>query len=191
MRIVSGKFRGTNIMSPENNFVRPTTDKVREALFNILTPVIEGAAFLDLFGGAGGVGIEALSRGAESVTFVDSNRASYKLIQANLQKVRADATVLYADYLVALKRLAAEGARFDIIFIDPPYATNYAEKAVDFIAKNDLLREGGVVIVEHDGEHVPKVSAMTLTDTRKYGYCRLNFYKKEIANEEVCLPGDV
>ena len=191
MRIVSGKFRGANLMSPENNFVRPTSDKVREALFNILSPVIEGARFLDLFGGAGGVGIEALSRGAGEVVFVDSSRASYKLIHTNLQKVKVDARVIYADYLVALKRLAADGEQFDIIFIDPPYATNYGEKAVDFIAKNNLLCEGGVVIVEHDAEHAPKVSSMELTDSRKYGYCRLNFYKKECTHEDVCLSGDV
>lgn len=184
MRIVGGTYRGGSLASPKAGFVRPTTDKVKEAVFNILSARIRGARFLDLFGGSGGMGIEAISRGA-TATFADSSRESYRLIESNLAKFRLKADVLYADYKVALKRLAADGARFDIIFLDPPYATDYDVRAVELVDEYGLLAEGGVVVVEHRGkENLIGKSSFALLDERRYGSCHIAILGRESDEQE-------
>ena len=162
MRIIAGKYRGRALKSPPSLRTRPTSDRLRETLFNILAPRIEGARFLDLCAGSGAVGIEALSRGAAHVAFVDRSRKMCALIEANLALLKADegeVQVFNSEAQVFLRQGATPSLTvgllprtqpFHIIFFDPPYATDY-EVVLDYIGENAsrLLAEEGLVIVEH------------------------------------------
>ena len=154
MRIISGKYRGRTLKSPPSLQTRPTSDRLRETLFNILAPRIKSARFLDLCAGSGAVGIEALSRGAAHVTFVDKSRKMYALIETNLHLLNVkddEAGVVNKEALDVLRRrIKSEAEPFDVIFFDPPYNIEYGE-VLDYLGTNikALLSEDGVVIVEH------------------------------------------
>src|SRR5216684_5729755 len=139
VRIIAGKYRGRTLKSPPSLQTRPTYDRLRETLFNILAPRIKGARFLDLCAGSGAVGIEALSRGAAHATFVDQSRRMCALIEANLVAIGIDegeADVVSAEVLVFLRgRANKEGGPFDIMFFDPPYATDY-ETILDYVGEH-------------------------------------------------------
>src|SRR5438132_7588306 len=150
MRIIAGEYRGRRLKSPPSLETRPTSDRLRETLFNVLAPRIKGARFLDLCAGSGAVGIEALSRGAAHATFVDQSRKMCALIEANLLAIGIDegeVDVVSAEALEFLRRRAnKEGGPFDIMFSDPPYKTDY-EVVLDYVGEHAsrLLKEGGVV----------------------------------------------
>ncbi len=154
MRIIAGKFRGRTLKSPPSLATRPTSDRLRETLFNVLAPRIDGARFLDLCAGTGAVGIEALSRGAAHVTFVDQSRKMCALIEANVRTLKIDDRefeVITSEARKFLGRLAKKGSRaFDIVFFDPPYATDY-EAVLSYVGENTavLLNENGLMVVEH------------------------------------------
>ena len=154
MRIIAGKYRGRRLTSPPSLETRPTSDRLRETLFNILAPRIKGVRFLDLCAGSGAVGIEALSRGAVHATFVDQSRRMCRLIEANLEMLGVDeddAEVVSFEATEFLRRHAKkQGVPFDIIFLDPPYATDY-ELVLNCLGKeaSRLLTDGGVLVVEH------------------------------------------
>ncbi|MGZ8847745.1 MAG: 16S rRNA (guanine(966)-N(2))-methyltransferase RsmD [Pyrinomonadaceae bacterium] len=154
MRIIAGKYRGRKLKSPPSVQTRPTSDRLRETLFNILAPRIEGARFLDLCAGTGAVGIEALSRGAVHVTFVDQSRKMCALIEANVEALKIDegeVEVATAEATKFLARHAKKGVQlFDIIFFDPPYAADY-EAMLSYLGAHvgELLVPDGLVIVEH------------------------------------------
>jgi 16S rRNA (guanine(966)-N(2))-methyltransferase RsmD len=154
MRIIAGKYRGRKLKSPSSLETRPTSDRLRETLFNILAPRIKGARFLDLCAGSGAVGLEALSRGAAHATFVDQSGKMCALIEANLEALTIDGDdveVVNREVTDFLRRRAKkEAAPFDVIFYDPPYATDY-EELLNFLGEHEvkLLGEDGVVIVEH------------------------------------------
>lgn len=154
MRIIAGKFRGRKLKSPPSLQTRPTSDRLRETLFNILAPRIAGARFLDLCAGTGAVGIEALSRGAAHVTFVDQSRKMCALIEANAQGLKIDDPefeVITSEATEFLGRFAKKGSQpFDIIFFDPPYAADY-EIVLNYVGENTavLLNEDGLMVVEH------------------------------------------
>jgi 16S rRNA (guanine966-N2)-methyltransferase len=156
MRIIAGKFRSRLLKSIKGMALRPTSDKLRETLFNVLGGLVVDARFLDLFAGTGAVGIEALSRGAGEAIFVERHPPTAALIQKNLEslEIRSGARVVASDALKALERLAKEhsapNARIDILFLDPPYAEAEAYKNVlAFLADAHLLTENAVVIAEH------------------------------------------
>jgi len=154
MRIIAGKYRGRRLKSPPSIETRPTSDRLRETLFNILAPRIEGVQFLDLCAGSGAVGIEALSRGAAHATFVDQSPRMCGLIEANLETLDIDedeVEVLSVEATGFLRRRATkEAGAFDIVYYDPPYATDY-EVVLAYLGEQAarLLAEGGVVVVEH------------------------------------------
>ena len=153
LRIIAGNYRGRKLKSPPSLQTRPTSDRLRETLFNVLAPRIKGARFLDLCAGSGAVGIEALSRGASQVTLVDQSRKMCALIEANLEALgvdEAEIEVVVAEASVFLRRRAKrEGAPLDIIFFDPPYATDH-EAVLDYVGGHaKLLADDGVMIVEH------------------------------------------
>jgi 16S rRNA (guanine966-N2)-methyltransferase len=130
--------------------VRPTSDRLRETLFNILAPKITDSRFLDIFAGSGAVGIEALSRGASHTTFIEQSRPACSVIEANLAALGIkDAAVVNRNALQALKRLQEEGDQFDIIFLDPPYASNVHDAAMKMIGTLDIVAADGIVVVEH------------------------------------------
>ena len=154
MRIIGGKYRGRKLKSPPSIQTRPTSDRLRETLFNILAPRIEGTRFLDLCAGTGAVGIEALSRGATRVIFVDRSRKMSALVTANVTSLEVTNTkteIVAAEALEFLRRHVKHQAEpFDIIFFDPPYAEDY-EATLGFIGEHvtEILQTEGIVIVEH------------------------------------------
>ncbi len=175
MRIVGGKYKSRVLSGFDGDRIRPTSDKARESLFNILQNRIYGAEFLDLFCGTGAMGIEALSRGAKSVTFNDADRNSLSVLRKNLTKLGVDEDYQIKNYdaLVFLKN-AQE--KYDIIFIDPPYKTDLGERAVALC--QGVLKDGGVVILESETPFMGEVDGLAVFDQRKYGRARLTFFKK-------------
>ena len=150
MRVIAGKARGVRLSSVPGTDTRPTLDRVKEALFNILQTWVPGSDFLDLFAGNGGIGIEALSRGARHAVFVDLKPQCTRMIRANLQAAKVDgAQVLTMPVERALERLAKAGSQFDIIFLDPPYGRQLVGKTLAALEGYDLLRPGGLVVAEY------------------------------------------
>jgi 16S rRNA (guanine966-N2)-methyltransferase len=184
LRIIAGKYRGRRLKSPPSLETRPTSDRLRETLFNVLAPRIKGARFLDLCAGSGAVGIEALSRGAAHATFVDQSRRMCALIEANFEALGVDegeVDVVSAEMLEFLRRRAKkEGRPFDVVFFDPPYATDYGVVLI-YVGKHveRLLAKGGVVIVEHYHKNTLKEESGALKCYRvlKQGDSRLSFYE--------------
>lgn len=149
MRVIAGEARSLKLKTPPGDEVRPTTDRIKETLFNILSPDIYGCDFLDMFAGSGAIGIEALSRGAESAVFVESARPSLACIEENLLHTKLKGGIVYkSDAVSAVSRLYHEGKRFDIIFMDPPYNNQLEQKVLEQISQYDILKEDGLIIVE-------------------------------------------
>ena len=185
MRVIAGKYKGRKLNSPEDSTVRPTTDKVKEALFSILTNEIYGARVLDLFAGSGGLGIEALSRGASYCLFADSSRKSLALIHSNLEHcdVEEKTAVVAGDYAKILKNLARRIENgleepFDVILLDPPYEAGYMDETFRLIAEGDILADGGTIVAEHrKHEDLPDLfHGFTKTKERRYGVVKLSIY---------------
>ena len=175
MRIISGKYRGLNLASFTAENIRPTADRVKESLFNILSPRIYGAEVLDLFCGSGNLGIECLSRGAASVHFNDSSRQSLTVLAKNLARLKGENNyrVTCQDYLDCLK--SARGA-YDIIFMDPPYRAEYGLPAAEVIAARGLLKRGGIAVYERDVPFSGECP-LEITDSRRYGRVYLTFLR--------------
>jgi 16S rRNA (guanine966-N2)-methyltransferase len=151
MRIITGQYKGRRLKMLEGLHVRPTSDRLRETLFNILAPRIEGARLVDLCAGSGAIGIEALSRGAMEVTFIENNRRAAQLISENLQHcgIAAGVRVINRDALSALKYLAEQELQYDVFYLDPPYDSQLYSPILWLLAKHALVADEGVVIVEH------------------------------------------
>ncbi len=176
MRVVSGKYRGRKIISPEGNDVRPTSDMVKENIFNVIQFDIAGSKFLDLFCGSGGVGIEALSRGASKVTFVDKSRMSIELTKANLQGIKDDYDIVPRNALDALRGIREQQ---NFIFVDPPYKSDYINDICDIVAERDLLADGGYIIYEHDIYKKYQLSNQYfLAKSKKYGKIVVDYIQK-------------
>ena len=180
MRIIGGQAKRRQLLSPKGLAIRPTSDKVREALFDILGEKITGANFLDLYAGTGSVAIEALSRGAASATLVEQSNPARQLIRANLARcdLARQAKLISSSVTKALPKLAASKARFDIIFIDPPYAGELIQETLSGLCKYDILQPHTIVIVEHSCQRKPppQVGRLKLYREAKYGQTGLSFY---------------
>ena len=187
LRIITGKYRGRNLKSPPSLEVRPTSDRLRETLFNVIAPRIAGVRFLDLCAGSGAVGIEALSRGASHATFVDSSRAMCTLIKSNLELCRierGESDVIESVALDYLRRFVAKqpdsGKPWDVAFFDPPYATNYLPTLDFFGARSSsLLTAKGLLIAEHHHKTDLPEETGSLVRYRvlKQGDSALSFYE--------------
>lgn len=179
MRVITGKARGIQLKTPEGMLTRPTADRVKEALFSIINFDIPGANVLDLFGGTGQLGIEALSRGASSAVFVDAREESCKLIRENLKrtKLEQNAKVIRSDYLDYLGRCREQ---YDIIFLDPPYAEVFLENAIKKITEIDILRQDGIIVAERPlGKELPwEFPGYDRSKDYKYGNTLLTIYRK-------------
>lgn len=180
MRVITGKARGVALKTPDGMHTRPTADRVKEALFSIIQFDIPGARVLDLFGGTGQLGIEALSRGARSAVFVDEQEAACKLIRENLRRTKLDreGTVVRSDYMSYLQRCKED---FDIIFLDPPYAEEFLENSLKKITEIDILRYGGIIVTERPmGKDLPwTFDGYTRSKDYKYGKTLLTLFRKD------------
>ena len=147
MRVITGKAKGVALKTPEGMATRPTADRVKEALFSIIQFDVFNAKVLDLFGGTGQLGIEALSRDAKFAVFVDEREDACKLIRENLQRTRLQdsARIIRSDYAAFLKNCCES---FDIIFLDPPYGENFLEKSLNLITEIDILQSNGIIVTE-------------------------------------------
>ena len=179
MRVITGKARGVVLKTPEGMQTRPTADRVKEALFSIIQFDIPGCKVLDLFGGTGQLGIEALSRGASSAVFVDASDAACKLIRENLRrtKLEADGRVVRSDYMDFLKNCRE---KFDIILLDPPYAEVFLENSLNFITEIDILQTNGIIVTERalDKELPFAPDGFSRSKDYKYGNTLITLYRK-------------
>lgn len=150
MRVISGTAKHLQLTAPKGMDVRPTTDRIKETLFNILAPDIYGCRFLDLFSGTGAIGIEALSRGADSCTFVENSRESMDCIKKNIEKtgLGKNAELIFRDACTAVSSLDSSGKKFDLIFMDPPYDCELEKQVLFRIAETEILDKDGMIIVE-------------------------------------------
>lgn len=182
MRIIAGSARGRRFDAPKGMDTRPTLDRVKESLFGILQFDIPGSRVLDLFSGSGNLGLEAASRGAESVICNDRSRDCAEQIQRNasLLGLSGRVEVLCMDYASCVERLAQRGERFDFVFLDAPYADGTAAKAAEKIFTCGILGEEGRVIIEHAKSMPPVVPAelAEITDGRVYGACAITIYER-------------
>jgi len=182
MRIIAGRAKGTKLFTPAGQSTRPTPDRVKESLFNIIADRIPGCRFLDLFAGSAAMGLEALSREACRAVFVESRRQSVDVIRRNIEKVNfvGSSQVLPMEADKALRFLSDDGQEFDIIYIDPPYGSDLAGKAIDLIVERDILAENGLLIYERGVSDVElKNSALTIFRQKKYGDTILDFMRRE------------
>ncbi len=180
MRIIGGKHRGRVLTEFKGEAIRPTADRVKESVFNILSREIAGARVLDLFCGSGALGLECISRGAKEVVFNDCSKDSVAVLTANIKKLGEGevCTVRALDYLACLSALQG---KFDIVFLDPPYRFDYGVKAAEEIARRGLLAEDGVIVYERDKpfeESAAENSGLHVADVRKYGKTYVSFLRK-------------
>ena len=180
MRVISGRAKGVVLKTPDGMQTRPTADRVKEALFSILQFELPGTKVLDLFGGTGQLGIEALSRGAKSAVFVDAADAPCRLIRENLRraKMESEARVVRADYLQFLSQCKE---KFDIIFLDPPYAEVFLENAIKKISEIDILQSGGIIVSERpvEKELYLEISGFSRSKDYKYGKTLITLFRKD------------
>ncbi len=175
MRIIAGKYRGRVLKEFKGTDIRPTSDRVKESVFQILTPYFAGARVLDLFAGSGALGIESLSRGADEAVFNDLSKDSLLVLQANLKKVGERAKVYNLDYQSCLKALSG---KFRLIFLDPPYRMDIAEECLALIRERGLLEEGGLAVYECEKE-LTAPDGWETADMRSYGRTKVYFFKEQ------------
>jgi 16S rRNA (guanine(966)-N(2))-methyltransferase RsmD len=180
MRVISGKARGVNLKTPDGMQTRPTADRVKEALFSIINFDVPNTSVLDLFGGTGQLGIEALSRGAKNVVFVDESDKACTLIRENLRRTKMEeqGRVVRNDYLSFLRTTQES---FDIIFLDPPYAEVFLENALKCITEIDILHSGGIIVCERPvGKEIPwEYAGYQRSKDYKYGNTIITLYRKD------------
>ena len=180
MRVIAGKAKGIVLKTPDGMLTRPTADRVKEALFSILQFDIPGTKVLDLFGGTGQLGIEAISRGAKSAVFVDAADAPCRLIKENLRraKMETEGRVVRADYLQFLSQCRET---FDIIFLDPPYAEVFLENSIKKISEIDILQSGGIIVTERPVEKALnlEIDGFSRSKDYKYGRTLITLYRKD------------
>lgn len=190
MRVISGKARGTKLNSIESLSTRPTLDRVKESLFNIIQNRIENSTVLDLFAGSGAIGIEFISRGCNKVYFCEKLNEAAKMVKKNLEKTRflEESEVIVKDYKEALKDLKKRNIKFDIVFIDPPYKDDIAVKATELIISLNLLNHDGIIIIETDEKDRELKNLERLEvevyDLRKYGRVNLIFLNQKENRKE-------
>lgn len=172
MRVIAGKYRHLTLVAPKGLLTRPTMDRVKEAMFSILSSKIPGAIVLDLFAGSGALGIEALSRGAKYIQFNDMSNIAIKCIEENLKTIQAnqeDYRITSYPYKRALSEYNLNHNTFDLIFIDPPYAEEIYQDIIDLIKEYKLLNQNGKIIIESDYRKQLQISGLGITRTYKYG----------------------
>jgi 16S rRNA (guanine(966)-N(2))-methyltransferase RsmD len=184
MRVIAGKYRSRRLAAPQGSSTRPTSDRLRETLFNVVAPRVPDSVWLDLFAGSGAIGIEAISRGARSATFVESSSSAARTIRKNLQNLEIDEgfEVIEREAATALRMLDSQAVTYDFCFLDPPYRKmgDY-EQILGFLSQSRLLTAESLVIAEHDKHFDPGDEFGSLRRQRalRQGDAVLSFYRKE------------
>ncbi|WP_226665865.1 16S rRNA (guanine(966)-N(2))-methyltransferase RsmD [Metabacillus litoralis] len=188
MRVVSGDFKGRQLKAVPGVTTRPTTDKVKEAIFNMVGPYFEGGTALDLFAGSGGLGIEALSRGIDHCIFVDREAKAIQTIHKNLELCRATGSseVYRNDAERAIKPIVKRGVQFSLIFLDPPYKQQKLKALINMIDENNLLKKNGYIITEHgsDVELDIEIGRFIQLKHETYGMSSITIYRINSGQEE-------
>jgi len=191
VRIIAGAFKGQQLLTPRGHRTRPTADQVRIALMDTLMPRLSGARFLDLFAGAGGVGLEALSRGAAAAVLVERDPDAIAALRKNLAALRVgrEARVLPMDAGRALNRLAADGERFDLVFLDPPYGAGLVEDTLVRLGTGAVITLDAIVIAQHFTKQAPpeRVGTLAAYRARRFGETTLTFFRAGAYDAEI--PG--
>ncbi len=181
LRVISGIAKGHKLKTIKGISTRPTTDRVKESLFNIISGMIPGAEVLDIFAGTGSIGIEALSRGADFAVFVDKSSECTRVIKENLvhTKLMDKASVITGDIFIILNKISKNNKKFDIIFLDPPYKKNLVVETLKCIEKNAIIKPEGIIIAEHGfDDGVPdEIGGFTRYRCQKYGITVISFFK--------------
>ncbi|WP_044896140.1 16S rRNA (guanine(966)-N(2))-methyltransferase RsmD [Bacillus alveayuensis] len=184
MRVVSGTCKGRVLKSVPGMTTRPTTDKVKEAIFNMIGPYFQGGTALDLFAGSGGLGIEALSRGMDRCIFIDKDKKAIQTIQTNLLScnLKERAELFRTDAERALRAIVKRGLTFDLILLDPPYKQQILETILSFIEHHHLLNQEGAIVCEHRHDvHLPKeVGILHLKKQEIYGHTAVTIYRTDL-----------
>ena len=176
MRIIAGERKGHTIVAPKGLETRPTSDRVRENVFNIVAPWVEGARVLDLYAGSGAMGLEALSRGAASVVFVEADPEAVHAIERNLDRLRlSGATVLRRDAVTGLANEVAADRKYDLVLADPPYAMNDYDALARYLPR--VLAEDGLFVLESAARMEPEVRDLAVRTSRKYGSTRVTVFE--------------
>ena len=182
MRIIAGRFRGHKLIAPKNLNIRPTTDRIKESIFNIIQNHIYDSVVIYLFSGTGNLGIEALSRGATKVYFIDKNKESISIIKKNLEKIDSTnmSNIIHDNVISGIKKLSKDNVQANIIFMDPPYKKGLVENVLEHIDKSNILSSNGIIIVEEDSsEDLPEnIGNLFIFRQKKYGNTSISFYKE-------------
>ncbi len=180
MRVLAGELKGQRLSAPRGSVTRPTADRVRIACLDTLMPVLPAGPFLDLFAGAGGVGIEALSRGAPSAVFVEQDALALRALRDNVERLKlgARARIVRADAARAVEDLARRGERFAVVFLDPPYASPRAAPALAAVATGEVLLAGAIIVLQHGSKAPPPESlgVVRVARAKKFGETTLTFF---------------
>lgn len=183
MRIISGKAKGRKILSPATNETRPTLDRIKEAIFNIIQIYVPDAVTIDVFAGTGSLGLEAASRGAREVYLIDKSPVTFPLLKQNIENLHFEDNcyALNTDAYSALRNFASKGKVFDLIFIDPPYLKNLIPEAIRIVDENNMLHKDGIIVTKIDSseEIFEGTKNIKMYDKRKYGNTTVCLYRIE------------
>ena len=178
MRIIAGDRKGHTIYAPKGRDTRPTSDRVRENVFNIVAPWVEGARVLDLYAGSGAMGLEALSRGAAGVVFVEADGDAVRTIERNLDKLRlSGATVIRTEAMTGLAQEATAGRKYDLVLVDPPYSMTDFDTLARYLPR--VLADDGLAVLESAARTEPELAGLAVRTTRKYGSTRVTVFEHQ------------
>ena len=182
MRIIAGELKGRRLVTPADNRVRPTTDKVKEAVFSMISAYLPDSVVVDLFAGTGNLGLEAISRGAKRAYFIDRDRASIAMVRENVKycKVEDRSVIIWSDYVAGLKKI---NDKVDVIFLDPPYVAGFIDKCLEAVAESDILLEDGIIVAEHSAkdEVTETAGGFVKVKSKRYGSINITVYEKQEA----------
>ena len=180
MRVISGNYKRMELKGFNIDGIRPTMDKVKEAIFGMIQGYVDDSICLDLFAGTGSLGIEALSNGAKHVYFNDEMKDAINVIKSNIEKTSdKNSTIIHSDYTSSIKKFSENSIKFDIIFLDPPYGKIKIKTVIDKIIKFDILNDGGIIVCEYEDETLDEeYDYLKLIKYRKYGKTYISIYKR-------------
>ena len=182
MRVISGCAKGHKLVAPQGINTRPTTDRIKETLFNVISADVYGSKVLDIFCGSGAIGIEALSRNARISYFIDNDDEALNVLEQNLvhTKLKEKAIIIKSDAVEAIRKLGLKEEKFDIVFLDPPYASDLYLSVLESVLKEGILSKEGIIIVEQSSkDDIPLINGLKLIKEKKFGTTKMSFWSLE------------